>query len=242
MRRFGINQFWHNQICKHQYIASTLMLTIVFGIRFNFLIVLSIWVEICRSNEFCFFVKQNVHARKIGRALEVLRDRSAPDAQFVQAWYCSYTLHILFHSETKITLFYLHLFSFIHFHLCYHSLSFFIIHFIIIIYFIIIIIIIIIYSHNGSFYHSFSFVESLVVIRCHSLSLVVFHCTTRYHSLSLVVTRCTIRCHSLSLDVPLACLFINDRCFLCFFQQFYDEMSLGFCLNKELRFFLEILF
>ena len=203
MRRFGINQFWHNQICKHQYIASTLMLTIVFGIRCNFLIVLSIWVEICRSNEFCFF--------------EVLRDRSASGAQFVQAWYCSYTLHILFHSETKITLFYLHLFAFIHFHLCYHSLSFFITHFIIIIYFIIIIIII--YSHNGSFYHSFSFVESLVVICCHSLSLVVFHCTTRYHSLSLVATRCTIRCHSLSLDVPLVCLFINDRCFLCFFQQ-----------------------
>ena len=32
-------------------------------------------------------------------------------------------------------------------------------------------------------------------------------CTTRCHSLPLVA----IRCHSLSLDVPLVCLFINDR-------------------------------
>ena len=76
---------------------------------------------------------------------------------------------------------------------------------------------------------------SLVVIRCHSLSLVVplivIRCTTRCHSLSLVVIRChllsfvvtrchslplvvplaVIRCYSLSLDVPLVCLFINDR-------------------------------
>ena len=66
---------------------------------------------------------------------------------------------------------------------------------------------------------------SVVVIRCHffttccpslhwlhhSLSLVVIRCTTHchslYHSLSLVVTRCYL----LSLDVPLVCLFINDR-------------------------------
>ena len=83
--------------------------------------------------------------------------------------------------------------------------------------------------------HSFSFVVTrcttlchlllLVVIRCHSLSfvvtrlhslsfvvpLVVTRCTTHCHSWSLVVIRSTTRCHSLSLDVPLVCLFINDR-------------------------------
>ena len=56
---------------------------------------------------------------------------------------------------------------------------------------------------------------SLVVIRCHSLSLVVplivIRCTTHCHSLSLVVPLVVIRCYSLSLDVPLVCLFINDR-------------------------------
>ena len=58
----------------------------------------------------------------------------------------------------------------------------------------------------------FSFVVpllSLAVTHCHLLSLVVI----------LAVTGCTTRCHllyhslyhSLSLDVPLVCLFINDR-------------------------------
>ena len=36
--------------------------------------------------------------------------------------------------------------------------------------------------------------------RCHSL----------YHSYSLLESLVVIRCHSLSLDVPLVCLFIND--------------------------------
>ena len=70
-----------------------------------------------------------------------------------------------------------------------------------------------------SLYHSLSFVvtrHSLPfvvtdVIHCHSLyhslSHVVFRCHSLYHLLSLVV----IRYHSLSLDVPLVCLFINDR-------------------------------
>ena len=56
---------------------------------------------------------------------------------------------------------------------------------------------------------------SLVVIHwttlCHSLSFIVTRCTTRCHSLLLVVIRCTTGCHLLSLDVPLVCLFINDR-------------------------------
>ena len=54
-----------------------------------------------------------------------------------------------------------------------------------------------------SLYHSLSF----VVICCHSLSFVVTRCTTLCQSLPVVVTRC----HSFSLDVPLACIFINDR-------------------------------
>ena len=40
------------KICKQQNITSTLMLTIVFSIHSNFLILLSIWLVICRSNEF----------------------------------------------------------------------------------------------------------------------------------------------------------------------------------------------
>ena len=49
--------------------------------------------------------------------------------------------------------------------------------------------------------------------RSHTLSLFVTRCTTRCHSLSLVVIRSHSLYHSLSLDVPLVCLFINDRCF-----------------------------
>ena len=60
-------------------------------------------------------------------------------------------------------------------------------------------------------YHSLS----LVATRCHLLSLVVplvvTRCTTRCHSLPLVVILCHLLYHSLSLDVPLVCLFINDR-------------------------------
>ena len=62
------------------------------------------------------------------------------------------------------------------------------------------------YSHSYSFVlslavircHSLSFLL-LVVIRCHSLSLAVPLVVTRfhslYHSMSLVVIRCTTRCH-----------------------------------------------
>ena len=67
--------------------------------------------------------------------------------------------------------------------------------------------------------HSLSFVVPLVVTRCHSLSLVLPLFFTGCHSLSLVVPlvvplvviRCQSLYHSLSLDVPLICLFINDR-------------------------------
>ena len=61
----------------------------------------------------------------------------------------------------------------------------------------------------------------LFAIYCDSLSLVVIHSHLLYHSLSLVVSRChslcrsllfiVIGCHSLPLDVPLVCLFMNDR-------------------------------
>ena len=57
---------------------------------------------------------------------------------------CSCTLHILFHSESKITLFHLLSLVFIRFHLLYHSLSF-----------------VVIRCYSLSF----------VVTRCHSLSL-----------------------------------------------------------------------
>ena len=56
--------------------------------------------------------------------------------------------------------------------------------------------------------HSYSFVLSLAVIRCHSLSFFV----TRCHSLPFVVTRCLTRCltryHSLYYPMP----FVVTRC------------------------------
>ena len=98
-------------------------------------------------------------------------------------------MNILFHSETKITLF------------CSYSLSF-------------VVPLVVIRCHSLSLVVSLVVTRcitrchslSLVVIRCHSLSFVVTRCHSLYHSLSLVV----IRCHSLSLDVPLVCYFIND--------------------------------
>ena len=57
--------------------------------------------------------------------------------------YCSYTLHILFQSEPKVTL----LLALIRFHSLYHLLSFIVIR-----------------------YHSLDHSLSLVVIRCHSFS------------------------------------------------------------------------
>ena len=64
-----------------------------------------------------------------------------------------------------------------------------------------------------------------ITTRCHSLSVFV----NRYLSLSLVVPVVANRCHSLyhslsylSLDVPLVCLFTNDRIF-------------GMFVNEEVR-------
>ena len=86
-----------------------------------------------------------------------------------------------------------------------------------------------------SLYHSLSFVEPLVVIRCQSWSLVVIQCDAlsiavfrcprchslyhslmslvaiHCHSLSFVFSGCITLCHSLSPEVPLVCLFINDH-------------------------------
>ena len=59
---------------------------IVFGIHCNFSIPLPVGLK-ARSNGFLFFTRQNVRARKIERFLEVLRTRSASDAQFVQSSY-----------------------------------------------------------------------------------------------------------------------------------------------------------
>ena len=92
--------------------------------------------------------------------------------------------------------------------------------------------------------HSLSLIEIfitrchwLVVTGCLSLPFVVTWFITHYHSLSLVVTCCHSLCHrlsfvvtryhslyhsmsfvrhELSLDVPLICLFINDRFFIAF--------------------------
>ena len=115
--------------------------------------------------------------------------------------YCSYTLHILFHSEIKITLFYLHLFSFIHFHSLYHSFSF-----------------VVIRCHLLSFAVTLCHSLSPVATRCtsyfHSLSFVIPLVIIRCYSLSFVVTRFTTSCHLFSLDVPLVCLFINDLTFI----------------------------
>ena len=80
--------------------------------------------------------------------------------------------------------------------------------------------------------HLLPFTVTRCITRCHSLPLVVplvvTRCTTRCHSLyysfslvvPIVVTRCHLlyhfvvtRCLSLSLDVPLVCVFINDRLF-----------------------------
>ena len=54
------------------------MFTIDFSIHCNFFILLSIWLIICRSNEFFFCTNQNVSARKIGCTSEVLLARGRP--------------------------------------------------------------------------------------------------------------------------------------------------------------------
>ena len=59
--------------------------------------------------------------------------------------------------------------------------------------------------------HLLSLNLSLVVILCHSLSRIGLPCNSSYHSFSFIVPLVVIRCRSLSLDVPLVCLFINDR-------------------------------
>ena len=111
----------------------------------------------------------------------------------IYCWiYCSYTLHILFRSETKITLFYVFLFAFICFHLLYHLLSS-------------------VFIRYHSLYHSLSLVVSLVVSGCHSLYHSLSFIVTCCHSLSLAVPLVATRCHSLSLNIPLVYLLIKDR-------------------------------
>ena len=87
-------------------------------------------------------------------------------SQFINNLYCwiysSYTLHILFHCETKFTLFYLLSFAFIRFHSLHHSLP-------------PVVPLVVIRCHL--LYHSLLF----IVIPCHC-------CTTCCHSLSLNVS------------------------------------------------------
>ena len=84
--------------------------------------------------------------------------------------YCCYTLDILFHSETKITLFYLLSFVLLRFHSLNYSLLFAVIR-----------------------YHKLYHLLPFAVTRCCSLSFVVTCCITRCYSLPLIVTRCNFR-------------------------------------------------
>ena len=56
--------------------------------------------------------------------------------------------------------------------------------------------------------HSYSFVLSLSVFRCHSLPFFVIRC----HSLSFVVSCCTTRCHSLNHSLPFVVPLDVTRC------------------------------
>ena len=94
--------------------------------------------------------------------------------------YCSYTLHTLF--QTKITLFCLFSFVFIHYTTRCQSLSLFV-------------------TCCITRCHSLSFFVTLCTTRCNSLLLVVALVVTRCHSLSPVVPLAVIRCHSLSFAV-----------------------------------------
>ena len=57
--------------------------------------------------------------------------------------------------------------------------------------------------------HSYSFVWSLSITRCHSLLLIVIFC----YSLSFVVIRCHLLYHSLSLVVSLVVISYTTRCY-----------------------------
>ena len=61
-------------MCKYyQNITSRLVFMIVFGIYCNFLIVLPIRLETCKSNIFLLFTRQKLRAQRIGHVSEVLR-------------------------------------------------------------------------------------------------------------------------------------------------------------------------
>ena len=81
---------------------------------------------------------------------------------------------MLFHSETKIALFYLLLFPFIRFHLLYHPLSF-----VVIPYHLLSLVVPFVNTRCTTLCRSLSLVALLVVTYCHFLSLVVTWCTTR---------------------------------------------------------------
>ena len=116
-------------------------------------------------------------------------------------------MKILFHSEAKITLFYLFLFAFIVFHLLHHSSSVFICyrqlnHWLSLI------------AHCHSFYHSLFHSLSLVTIGCRSLIFVVIRCQSLSLVVPYVVFPCTAHCRSLAFVVirshslPLVIIFI----------------------------------
>ena len=78
------------------------------------------------------------------------------------------------------------------------------------------------------------------VTRCHSLPFVVIHCHSLHYSLSLFVTCCATRCHSLSLDVPLVCLFINDRSRLPFSVGYFIYFDLHVLVQQFINLFSSI--
>ena len=53
-------------------------------------------------------------------------------------------------------------------------------------------------------------VDSSLIRKKEELPEMATRCHSLYHSYSLLESLVVIRCHSLSLDVPLVCLFIND--------------------------------
>ena len=76
MKELNISQSM--SIYKHQNITSALVLTIVFGIHYNFFIALPIRLSIFRPNDYFVFYKAKFARRKIGRVSKVLRARALP--------------------------------------------------------------------------------------------------------------------------------------------------------------------
>ena len=80
--------FWHHQMRKHyQNITGLLMFSIVFEIHYNYFNVLSFGRKFVDLLVFFFSTRQNVRARKIGRASEILHAQLGSGTQFVHVWF-----------------------------------------------------------------------------------------------------------------------------------------------------------